>query len=104
MKITNLTTGNNVRCNISEATKEDIESCREDFSFDWIEEFRYYKVHKLCTEETQNTIQALISTKVDIDFLYVSKIERANFRKAKLSMVFSKFFLHSVARDHSNLG
>ena len=43
-----------------------------------------HKVFKLFTEENPNIIQALFSFEIRDDFIWLSKIERANFRSVKI--------------------
>jgi hypothetical protein len=48
-----------------------------------MEEFHDYEIYKLTTENSE-IIQGLMSLNADDGFIYISKIERANFKKTKL--------------------
>ncbi len=84
MKIINVFTGERVKCSIKKANRADIIGDKPNFEFNWKEEFNRYKVFKLTTEENPKIIQAFLSFQDDDGFVYVSKIERANFRKFKV--------------------
>ena len=83
MKITNLFTGERVRCEITKVNRTEILSCKKNYSFDWENELRYFEVYKLSTEENQEIIQALFSVEAREGFIWMSKIERSNFKGTK---------------------
>ena len=84
MKITNLFTGERVKCEITRANRKEILSCRQNYSFAWENEFNYYEVYKLSTEENLEIIQALFSMQAREGFIWMSEIERSNFKGVKV--------------------
>ncbi|HYV93746.1 MAG TPA: hypothetical protein VE978_18365 [Chitinophagales bacterium] len=84
MKITNLITGERVRCTIEKASREDVLRSKKNFTFDWIKELSRASVFKIISEENPEIVQAFFSFKIDDDFIYMSLLERANYKSLKV--------------------
>ncbi|HYV93488.1 MAG TPA: hypothetical protein VE978_17070 [Chitinophagales bacterium] len=104
MKITNLFTGEKVTCEITKASRKEILFCRENYSFNWLEELKTYDVFKLTTEENPKIIQALFSYSISEDFIWLSKIERANFRSLKVYAAIVETIVGFTCRKSFELG
>ena len=85
MKITNLISGERVKCSVEKATRKDVLSCAKNFKFDWLQELKY-ELFKLVTEENPGIVQALISIEIAETHLVLSKIERAGFGTAGIKI------------------
>jgi len=88
--IENTLTGESFPTEVSPITIEDLANVRADkvWQFDWGKDYRTpkHKIYKLTTIADPQTIQGLISIKIDVDHVFLNLVENAkhNFGRNKI--------------------
>lgn len=79
MKIQNRLTTEVVKCQIKKASLAKLQAGRNNFQFDWQNEYRQSDIYALSTTENREIIQGLIGVRTQQGFLLLTLIERAGF-------------------------
>jgi hypothetical protein len=85
--IENARTGDSFSTEVLPLTFSDLKSLKlkTDWKFDWKQEMEYNdrEVYKLTIQNNPKVIQALMSLRIESDFIYMPLIESASFNKGK---------------------